>query len=157
LDVVAIQSSNWSFVDVLNVVSLFFVCFSAVGGVPVCFLLLFAVFVAVVVDAVEADVGRASSRASIRASAEVVDGIFEVFGVAVAADAEAVDGLFEIFGDVDEGFGCFVAVASFPLLKPLVGSPMNEETADLNESSFALFFPVFFGGECFLAFPFVTS
>ena len=78
---------------------MFFVCFSAVGGVPVCFLLLFAVFAAVVVDAVEADVGRASIRASIRASAEVVDGIFEVFGVAVAADAEAVDGLFEIFGD----------------------------------------------------------
>ena len=65
--------------------------------------------------------------------------LFGVFVVVVTAAAEAVDEMFEDFG----------AVASFLLLKPPVGNPMNEETADLKESSLTLFFPVFFGGECF--------
>ena len=120
LEVVAIQSSNWSFVDVFGVVSLFLFCFFAGDGVLCCFLLLFAVFVAVVAAVTEAVDGRASIRASTRASAEVVDGLFEVLGAVVAAAAETVDGVVEVFD----------AVASRLLLNPPVGSPMKEEIAD---------------------------
>ena len=70
-----------------------------------------------------------------------------MFAAFAVAAAEVVDGKLETLG----------AVVSFLLLNPPVGSPMNDEIADLNESSFVLFFSLFFGGECFLAFSFVTS
>ncbi len=114
LEVVAIQSSNWSFV-VFSGDLLFFVCFFNGDGFLPCSLLPLVVFVAVAVDC--------------------------------AVAVEAVDGTLEIFGDVD----------SPPLLSLPVGSPIKEETADRKESSFAVLFLMFFGGECFLAFPFVTS
>ena len=111
-DVVAIQSSNWSFVVVFWVASLFFVCFFVGDVVLFPFSLRFGVFVVLAV-----------------AAAEVVG----------------------------EALGRLGAVVSFLLSNLPVGNPINDETADLNESSFVLFFSVFFGGECFLAFLLVTS
>ena len=79
------------------------------------------------------------------------DGVFCCFlffpaGVAadVAANADVVDGVVDLFGAVE-------FLASFP-----VGRFMNESNAETNESSVFLFLVVFFGGECFFAFSFVT-
>ena len=84
----------------------------------------------------------------------VGDGVLFVFFLALDVIVAFVVAAAEV---VDEALDCLGAVVSFLLLNPPVGNPMNDETADLNESSFVLFCPVFFGGECFLAFLFVTS